>query len=108
MSAVEGLNEQILQLSGEYDKMVEEGKEEDRIKKIQDDYYNKGYSDAESIYDDMLGTSEDEGDIVGEGDIEDANSVEMPEEMLMGIENMSDEELSLLVEKHPNILELIK
>lgn len=108
MSAVEGLNEQILQLSDEYDKMVEEGKEENRIKKIQDDYYNKGYSDAESIYDDMLGTSEDEGDIVGEGDIEDTNSMEMPEEMLMGIENMSDEELSLLVEKYPNILELIK
>ena len=32
----------------------------------------------------------------------------MPEEMLMGIENMSDEELELLLEKQPNLIELLK
>lgn len=98
MGAVEKLNDQILQLSGEYDKMVEEGKEEERIKQIQDDFYNKGYTDAENILMQEQSPIEDDVENIGE----------LPDELLYGLESMSDEELALLVEKYPNLLEMIQ
>ena len=107
MSAVEELNKQILQLTDEHGKMVEEVKEKDKIKKMQDDYYNKGYKDAESVYEEVYSEGgEEETEIPMER--EPMSDGTMPEEMLMGIENMSDEELELLLEKQPNLIELLK
>jgi len=98
MSAVEKLNNQILQLTGKYDKMVEEEKEKERIKQIQDEFYNKGYVDAEKIY--TQANQEIDTDVEEFG--------ELPDELLIGLENMSDDELAELVEKYPNILDMIK
>ena len=74
---------------------------------MQDDYYNKGYKDAESVYDEVYSEGgEEEGMDIEER--EPMSDGQMPEEMLMGIENMSDEELELLLEKQPNLIELLK
>ena len=98
MTAVEKLNNQILQLTDKHDKMVEEEKEKERIKQIQDEFYNKGYADAEKIY--TQANQEIDTDVEEFG--------ELPDEILMGLENMSDDELAELVEKYPNILDMIK
>ena len=98
MTAVEKLNNQILQLTDKHDKMVEEGKEKERLKQIQDEFYNKGYADAEKIY--TQTNQEIDTDVEEFG--------ELPDEMLIGLENMSDDELAVLVEKYPNILDMIQ
>ena len=98
MTAVEKLNNQILQLTDKHDKMVEEGKEKERLKQIQDEFYNKGYADAEKIY--TQANQEIDTDVEEFG--------ELPDEMLIGLENMSDDELAVLVEKYPNILDMIQ
>lgn len=98
MTAVEKLNNQILQLTDKHDKMVEEGKEKERLKQIQDEFYNKGYTDAEKIY--TQTNQEIDTDVEEFG--------ELPDEMLIGLENMSDDELAVLVEKYPNILDMIQ
>ena len=98
MTAVEKLNNQILQLTEKYDKMVIEEKEKERIKQIQDEFYNKGYADAEKIY--TQANQEIDTDVEEFG--------ELPDEILVGLENMSDDELAELVEKYPNILDMIK
>lgn len=98
MGAVEKLNNQILQLTDKHDKMVKEDKEKEKTKQIQDDFYNKGYNDAESMYSQASQPIDSETEELGE----------IPEEMLMGLESMSDDELSLLIEKHPQILDMIQ
>lgn len=95
--SVEDVKKQILQLSEEYDKMVTEGKEQEKLQKLQDDYYNKGYDDAESLYSTELQTNEEEN-MVGLDEI--------PEEILAGIGSMSDEELAEMLEMYPEITEL--
>ena len=94
MGAVEGLNEQILQLSKEYDNMVNEGKEKEAMAKKEEEFYNKGYLDAEKMY---QGTAEGEEGTGG-----------MPDELLGGLEGMTDEELSALMDSNPSLLDMIK
>ena len=96
-SAIEKLNQQILQLKGEHDKMKEEQEEEEKINKIKTDSYNSGYTDAEKVYKSEFelgdGLDEQEG---------------LPEEILAGLEGLSDEELASIMENNPNLLEMIK
>lgn len=98
MKAVEELNNQILQLSGKHDTMVEDGKVKEKEKKMQDDFYNKGYLDAEKLY--------SQPNTLPKGDVDD--SMGMPDELLAGIESMSDDELALLLEDNPGLLDMIK
>lgn len=98
MGAVERLNNQILQLSEEYGKMKEEEVEKEKTKKLQDDFYNTGYLDAEKLYTQMNEPID--------ADVEEPGQI--PDEILLGLENMSDDELTLLMEKYPNILEMIE
>lgn len=94
---VEDVQKQILQLQQEYDKMVEEDQEEEKINKIKKASYNEGYSDAEGLQEDEMKTS---NDISAMGEI--------PDEILSGLENMSDDELSFLMQEHPDLAELFK
>ena len=93
MSAVEQLNEQILQLSEEYDNMVNEGKEKEAMAKQQEEFYNKGYLDAEKLYSGGMDEEEGQGG--------------MPDELLAGIEDMSDEELGALLDSNPGLADMI-
>lgn len=114
-SSVEGLKKQILQLEGEYDKMVAEQEENAKMAKIEADFYNKGYMDAEKLYGappsktSNKSTPNQEEDMMDTEGLGDAVATpELPDEILAGIESMSDEELALLLEKHPNLMELLK
>ena len=100
MGAVEQLNEQMLQLSGKHDSMVEDGKQKEQTKAMQDDFYNKGYVDAEKLY--------SQPDSITEGSMEQAAGMGLPDELLGGIESMGDDELGLLLEQNPNLMDLIK
>lgn len=96
-SAIEDIKKQIIQLQGKHDKLEEEKMEEEKTRKIQDDAYNKGYGDAEKIH------KQEPKDLKDEEGTE-----ELPEEILSGIENLSDDELALLIQSNPELEDLLK
>lgn len=97
VTAIEKINKQILQLEEENARIKEEKQQEEKINQVKNKSYNEGYADAESMY------QEEESMMNGEG-VEDT---ELPEEILVGLEDMSDEELALIAEKNPQLIELL-
>lgn len=89
MGAIEKLNGQILQLQQEHDKMKEDEKLNEQFKQK----YNEGYSDAEKLKP-QPNQSQDQGQ-------------ELPEEILQGLEELDDEQLQLILEQNPEMLDLI-
>lgn len=129
---LEEVNGRILQLQEEYDRMRQEQEEESRQEEIVRNAYNEGYSDAGELenYDDIMGEEDpmdigmfdeevdalepfgfdDEGDeepeLTDELGINDI--AELPDDILEGIENLSDEELRLLLRQYPQLADLIR
>lgn len=89
---IEGIKDQILQLSEQYDIMVEEENEKERLKQIEDKAYDKGYSDA-------LQVLESEEEEIGS----DILPSELPDELLSGLEGLTDEELEQIISENPEI-----
>lgn len=87
LSAIEQLNNQILQLQKDHDKLMEEKKEEEKINQTKEKAYNEGYKDAEGL------ASQEE-------------SVDIPDEILEGLEDLSDEELELVLQNNPQLASL--
>jgi methyl-accepting chemotaxis protein len=94
-SAIEGLNKKILQLQGEHDTLVEEQKKQEEINKIKDQSFNEGFQNAEKRLSDSSG-----------GNVQ--QDLGMPQDLLNGIQGMSDDELELLMMQHPELQDLIK
>jgi hypothetical protein len=102
--------QQIGQLQQGYDKMVTDEKDVANHKKS----YNEGYGDAEGIMaqESPVPTVPNENveevpeEMMPEDDGE--MPVDMDEELLAGIENLSDEELAVLLEKHPDLMEILQ
>lgn len=90
VGAVEKLNAQILQLQQEHAKMLEEQKVKEKEDKIRTQSYNEGYGDAEKM---MQVSDEDTA---------------LPDEVLSGLEELSDDELELLLMQNPQLADLIK
>ena len=107
-AAVEKLNKQILQLSDEYAKLEEERKKEEERIKLKTDSYNAGFLDAESLYSE--GEGEDTPIATGDGK-ESTGTIEeqgLPDDMLRGLESLSDDELALVMQENPELVDLIK
>lgn len=100
-SAIEHVNQQILQLQEKHDMMEEERAEQEKLDQIKKEAYNKGFADAEELY--------SEEDRVGEG-LDELAGLEdqIPDDILAGLEDMSDEELALLLEQNPELMDMIK
>lgn len=99
--AIEKLNAQILQLQKEHDTMVEKDAKEKELAKVRDKSYNEGFADAEK-------QTQSQADADESALFSDDEAVpEYDEEFLMGLENLSDDELQLLVEQNPDIATLI-
>lgn len=103
VKAVEELQEQIVQLQDKHDKIEEEKLIDEKENKLREDSYNKGYIDAENLYqtpvEDEEGVSEDEDTLEEEG---------LPGEILEGLESLSDDELELVMQQNPELLELFR
>jgi methyl-accepting chemotaxis protein len=110
--AIEKLNKQILQLQDAHDKLEAEKKKEEETNKIKSDSYNQGYGDAEKMYKPSDGMNMDmmSGDSMMGKDLseQDGTHGQLPDELLQGLESLSDDELALFVEKNPQLLDLIK
>lgn len=106
-ATIEHVNKQILQLQEKYDIIEKEKEEQDKIDKVKKEAYNKGYTDAENMYINEKNT-EGEGDITSLMDMPNLEEQGLPEDLLSGIEEMSDEELALLLKSNPQLIDLIK
>lgn len=105
--AIEQINKKILQLQQEHDRINEEKENEAKVSKIKTDSYNTGYGDAEKLYkQDNSSTASEDFSISEEGDFEDDNR--LPDEILTGLESMSDDELQILMAQNPDLMDLIK
>lgn len=99
VATIEDINAKILQLTQEYDMMVEEEQAKEKEREIQDSFYNQGYVDAEKLYQqEQASVSGVEADVPGQ----------LPEEVLAGLEGMSDEELAVMLEEEPDLIDLIE
>lgn len=94
-SAIESIKQQILQVQNDNDKMVEDSRKKEEISKIKETSYNEGYKDAESQKADMSF----EGIEATEG---------LSDDMLQGLEDMSDEELQALLSSNPSMAQFIR
>lgn len=101
--AIEKIQEKTLQLDEKHATIVNEKKELERINKIKSDAYNSGFFDAEKMF-----SSETENitEDLGFEDLEQSDM--LPEDILSGIEDLSKDQLALLLKRNPNLAELIK
>jgi hypothetical protein len=89
--AVEKINSQILQLKQEHVKVMEKQKLDDQLTKATDQGYNEGYADAEKQL--APPKASDPGAI--------------PDEMIEGLNQLSDDELELILQENPSLIEMI-
>ena len=102
MGAIEKINQEIVQVQEKYARMEEEKAKEEEINKIKTESYNAGYIDAEKLL-----SSDSEGDDITDDLGEDVGG-ELPEDILQGLEELSDDELELLLMKNPELADLLE
>lgn len=102
VGAIEQINQQIVQVQDESGKMVAEQKEKDKLDQIKNDSYNSGYADAERL----IASSEEDGVTDDLGEDSDMG-LPLPEDLLEGLESLSDDELAVLLASNPEIAELL-
>lgn len=110
--ALEHLKEQILQLSQKHDKLEQDKATQENNSQIEQKAYNQGYSDAEQ----HLAPEGDEQNVGQPGQGLDAQTGlngqspqdGMPNDMVQGLSQMSDEELSQMLAHHPELQNLVK
>jgi len=100
---VEQLNEQIIQLQQKHDILEKEKLEEDKLNKIKSDSYNSGYTDAEGFNP----TSPSEGMGLPDSEGNDDYNGGLPEEILSGLEGLTDDQLALIIDQNPDLTELL-
>ena len=112
-SAIEHIKKQILQLQKKHDIIEKDKAELEKENKIRKESYNQGYSEAEKILQQSMMPTEDmlydEDTKQTYQEEETPNSLnEVPEDILNGIETMSDDELAVLMQQHPELIDLIQ
>jgi len=113
VKSLEKINGEIVTIKQQQAEKEQAVAQEEERSKLYDDAYNEGFRDAEqqakSFYDEPLDESVGEGldeGIAGIAGVEEPE-MEMPEEMLQGLEALSEDELSLLMMADPSVEELI-
>lgn len=102
VGAIEKINTEILQVKDESGKMVAEQQEKEKQTKLKNDSYNSGYSDAERLL-----SSEDGADVTADLGEDDDMGLGLPEDILEGLEELSDDELAVLLASNPEIADLL-
>lgn len=102
--AIEHVNKQILQLQEKHDMIEKERQEQEKTDQIKKESYNKGFTDAEN----MNPTREQSVDSEGLEGVPNLEEQGLPSDLLAGIEDMSDDELALLLESNPELADLIQ
>jgi hypothetical protein len=118
---VESLKQEILQLEQQHAKLEQDKANQEKQTKIHDDAYNKGFADAESFAKGKQSTQGSDGDGADAENAqenamenpmanpnEQATGQQLPNDILNGLEHMSNDELAVLIQQHPELRDLIK
>lgn len=97
VAGVEAMNKKIIQLQQAHDKLEQEKQQMEKENKIKNQAYNEGYKDAEKLNQSKSQDGEDDPDMEG-----------IPDDILSGIEDMSDDELQQLLEENPELLQMMQ
>lgn len=117
VDAIDKINDDILQLQKDADMVAQEEEEQAKLDKVRDDGYNSGYTDAESYMGDEFGgmsTPVDEEEDTEEFEPDGSTIADrgladgVPDDVLEGIEGMSDTDLASLVQANPDLEYLLK
>jgi len=104
-ATLQKMQDKTLQVEGKHDKMAQNQKEKEKLDQVKRQAYNQGFKDAEAqLSDEMPDDEEAMADLEGDEGLDGA----LPDDILAGIENMTDDELQLLIQKNPNIIDLLK
>ena len=109
-AAVEEINKKIVQIEQDNATIEEETRRQEELDQIRDDSYNSGFKDAEGLApeeDLELGEGLPEGDMENLGEEEDLG-MKLPPDLLAGIEDMTDDELAVLLESNPELADLLQ
>lgn len=121
MKTMEEVNKQILQLQEEHGRLEDEKKAESERIKLREESYNAGYRDAERTFqnDSMMDAEAPlEMGMFGE-DMESLpdgmpldelgdEQQSLPDDLLNGIEQLTDDELALLLKQNPSLADLLR
>lgn len=102
--AIEKINQQIVQMQQANATLEQEKRMEEEKTKIQKDSYNAGYADAEKFM--ASPTMEEESILEGLGE-EEQLGIPLPDDILSGIEGLSDDELAILLQQNPELAEIL-
>lgn len=102
--SVQRINEKLGIMEQEGQLRAEQEKQKERDQLMEDSAYNRGYADAEAMSGDPLGEGLDEGDDFSEGEAE----LDLPEELLQGLESLSPDELSYIQMTDPTVSNLLR
>lgn len=98
IGAIEDIKKQILQVEESNARMEEERRKVEELNRIREESYNSGYQDAENLLSSQTGNvSEPVPDDMG-----------LPDDILDGLEDLNDEELSVLLQSNPELLKLFE
>lgn len=108
--AIEHVGGEILQVKTDNDTMRKTQEEEEKLTQLKSDSYNAGYGDAEKLL--ASDTMEDESVLESDGSLDDLGEqkhmgLEIPDDILAGIEQLSDDELAVLLQSNPELADLI-
>ena len=102
-AAVEQLNKKILQVEEHGAKMEEDKKKAEEREQLRSEGYNQGFTDAEKL------VVPEEGELTeGLGDNTSLEEQGLPDDILEGLESLSDDELALLIQQNPEVADLIR
>jgi hypothetical protein len=110
-TAVEKLKQEILQLADKHDKLEKDKADKEKLNKQFEDGYNKGYGDSEKLASPMDASSQKDPMMANaQSGLDDMQGTDakLPNDILEGLQGMSDEELQLLIQQHPEFSDLIK
>ena len=105
--AIDKLKQKTLQLEEKHDTIVKEKAELERTNKMKSDAYNAGYMDAEEVFTAAQKEQQELEGIMGEEGTLESNDM-LPDDILEGIEQLSDDQLKVLLLKNPKLADMIK
>jgi hypothetical protein len=110
-TAVEKLKQEILQLGAKHDKLEKDKVNQENLNKQFADGYNKGYDDSSKLASPMDASSQKDPMMQNaQSGLDDMQGTDakLPNDILEGLQGMSDQELQLLIQQHPEFSSLIK
>lgn len=105
-NAIEDINKKLGIMEQDGQLKAEQEATKQREQELEDSAYNRGYTDAEAMVGNPIGDgiASDDQEMFSEGEAD----MNLPDDIMAGLENLSDEELSYLQMTNPTVAELLR